>query len=228
MLDARIYLSASEALEDIYVDGDEVIIQWSHPIIGTSGSYDQERPGNYAVTAWTNLYHLLVPTERIPYEELDAEIKEVVTKEQYDMVHGKGAISLGSGVSETNFIYVDPSDNSMTLILNAEQPFPEEPMMDVYFHTGYYCIGMAFVCILCALLSMHFKGYWYGELAGRLAVLLGSLALSAVIVTAGQFSGLEGTFQEALIDSTAVAVPMTLTGLCARQLIKLNRQDKGL
>lgn len=228
MLDAKIYLSANDAVEDIYVEGDEVIIRWSHPVIGTRGSYDRDHPENYAVTAWTNLYNLVFPTERVPYEALDELTKEMVTKEQYEMINGKGAISLGEGVSDTNFIYVDPRDYSMTLILNAEKPFPEKPLMDVNFHTGYYCIGMVFACILCVLFSMHYRDRWYGELAGRLAVLIGSLALSVVIVKAGQLSGLQGDFHEAFLDSTAVAVPMTLFGLCLRQLIKLNRQDKGM
>lgn len=227
MLDAKIYLSANEAVEDIYVDDDGVKILWNDQIIGTTARVNTEDTGNYAVTAWTNLYRILFPTERVPYNQLSAEIKAQISEEQYAAFDNSSAYSLEQP-EETNFIYVDPSEGSMTLILNADQPFPEGPMMDVEHYTGYYVAGFVFLAVVCFLFGTLNRSRWYGELAGRLAVVAGSLAISAIIVTAGQFAGLAGDFHEMLIDSTAVAVPMTLFGLCLRQLIKLNRRDKGL
>ena len=227
MLDAKIYLSANEAVEDIYVEGDGVTILWNDQIIGTSAKVYTDDPGNYAVTAWTNLQSILFPTERVPYDQLSDEIKVQISEEQYAAFDNSSAYSL-EWPEETNFIYVDPSEGSMTLILNAEQPFPEGPMMDVEPYTGYYAAGFVFLGALCFLFDMLNRNRWYGELAGRLAVVAVSLAISTVVVTAGRFTGLAGDFQEMLVDSSAVAVPMTLFGLCLRQLIKLNRQDKGL
>jgi len=227
LLDARIYLSAGEAVEDIYVEADGVKILWDDQIIGTSARVDTDDPSNYAVTAWTNLYKSLFPTERVPYELLSDEVKALVTEEQYAAFDNSSFYSL-ENPDETNFIYENPSENSMTLILNAEQPFPDGPIMNVESYTGYYVAGLAFLAVVCILVGMLYRNRWYGELATRLAILLGSLAISAVIVTAGQLRGLDGCFQEMLVDSTAVALPMTLFGLCVHQLIKLNRQDKGL
>ena len=228
MLDAKIYLSAGEAVEDIYVEEDTVKIIWNDLIIGTSSAMDYEDTHNYAVTAWTNLYKKLFPKERVPYEALSDEVKEMVTEEQYALFERSFSCYPGESNTKTNFWYRDPGESSMTLILNAEQPFPKEPLMNVYPYTGYYCAGLAFLAIVCFLYGMVNKNCWHGELAFRLSIVLISLAVSGVVVTAGQFMGLEGDFQEMLIDSTAVAVPMALFGLCVRQLIKLNRQDKGL
>ena len=227
MLDATIYLSAGEAVEDIYVEADGVKIVWNDQIIGTSALVATEDSSNYAVTAWTNLYSILFPTERVPYEQLSDEIKALVTEAQYAAFDNSSFYSLENPY-ETNFIYENPIENSMTLLLNADQPFPEGPMMDVEPYTVYYVYSFVGVCVLACLMAMYFRGKWSGELFWRLSIVAGSLALSAVIVTAGQLSGLTGHFHETLVDSTAVALPMTLFGLCVRQLIKLHRQDKGL
>lgn len=228
MLDAKIYLSAGEAVQDIYVDGDTVKIVWNDQIIGTSSAMNMENIDNYAVTAWTSLYKQIFPKERVPYEALSDDVKAMVTEEQYAMLDNISTYSLADGMNRTNFWYRDPGNSSMTLILNADRPFPEKPLMDVYPYTGYYCAGLAFLAILCFLFAMVNKNRWYGELAIRLSIVLISLSVSGVIVTAGQFMGLEGDFQIMLFESTVDAVPMGLFGLCVRQIVKLNRQDKGL
>ena len=228
LLDAKIYLSAGDAVEEIWVEEDCVKIRWHDGITGTTGAVETENPTNYAVTAWTCLQNVWFPSERVPYEQLDDEVKSLITEEQYALFDSTSSFSLPEGSEGTNFVYVDPSEHSMTLILNAGQPLPNEPLMEVYGYTKYYVIGMAALCAFCCLVGLVYKGKWYGELAGRLAILFGSLALSVVIVTAGQFLGINGDFQEALADSTAVAVPMCLCGLCILQLVKLNRQDRGL
>lgn len=227
MLDARIYLTSGEAVEDIYVDGDAVKIIWNDQMIGTTARMNTEDTGNYAVTAWTNLYRILFLKERVPYEQLSAEKKAQISEEQYAAFDSSSSYSLEQP-EETNFIYVDPSEGSMTLILNGNQAFPDGPMMDVEHYTGYYAAGLVFLAVICFLFGMLNRNRWYGELAERLAIAAFCLSISAVVVTAGQLAGLAGDFQEMLVDSTAVAVPMTLFGLCVRQLIKLNRQDRGL
>lgn len=229
LLDAKIYLPATEAVQDIYVEGEAVKIIWNDQITGTSSAMDMENTDNYAVTAWTSLHKRIFPKEPVPYEALSDEVKAIVTEEQYAMFDSSSTYSMADGMNGTNFWYYEPGQkNSMTLLLNAKQPFPEGPMMKNDPYCLYYVNGMAAMGVLCFLASILSKEKWYGELAGRFSVVLLSLALSVVVVTAGQFNGLEGHFREALIDSTVVALPMCLFGLCVRHLVKLNRQDKGL
>ena len=222
MLDATIYLSASEAVEDIYVEDNGVRIQWCNGITGTSAAVDIDDPSNYAVMAYTNLHNKLFPSEIIPYEELDDDIKGFLTEEQYKLFDNSSFYEL-ENAEKTNFIYRDASDGSMTLLLNADQPFPETPLMNVDSYTAYYVYGLAGICVLFCLIGIYFRGRWIGELFWRLGIVSGSLALSTMIVTAGQLSGLEGHFHEAIIDGSVVAVPMCLFGLCIHQLRKLNK-----
>jgi len=228
MLDAKIYLSADEAVQDIYVDGNTVKIVWNDQITGTSSGMSMENTDNYAVTAWTSLHKRIFPKEQVPYEALSDEVKAMITEEQYAMFDSASTYSLSDGMNRTNFWYRDPGESSMTLILNADRPLPEEPLINVYPYTGYYCAGLAFLAVICFLFAMMNKDSRYGELGFRLSIVLISLSVSGVIVTAGQFMGLEGDFKEMLFESTVVALPMCLLGLCVRQLIKLNRKDKGL
>ena len=88
----------------------------------------------------------------------------------------------------------------------------------------YYMGGIATVSILCFFAGRYFRAKWYGELLLRFAIVSGSLAVAMIVVaTTMPYSILK----EAIVDSTVVALPMCLFGLCVRQLIKLNRQDKG-
>ncbi len=228
MLDAKIYLSANDAVEDVNLENTFVKIVWCDGITGSHGNINDWDDGNFAVTAWTNLYNILFPIERVPYEMLDEEYKLLVTEEQYAAFDNSSVYPMGDGYTQRNFWYADINENSMHLLRNADRPFPEEPLVSVDYYKAYYVAGFAFLCVVCFLFGMLNRERWYGELAGRLGVVAGSLALSAVIVTAGQFAGLGGDFREMLIDSSAVAVPMTLFGLCMRQLWILNRRDKGL
>ena len=227
MLDATVYLSAAEAVEEIYVTEDGVCIHWDDRITGTSATVDKESPINYEVTAWTNLYNYLFFEGRVSYDELDPEVKELITEDQYAAMDNISHYALEKP-EETNFIYTNPRTHSMTLILNADQPLPDGPQMQVHSDILYYVVGMAVFTLFCFFVGKYCSGKWYGELISRIAVVAGSLAVSVVIVTAAQFYGMEGDFREMLIDSTAVALPMGLFGLFLRQLIMLNRQDKGL
>ena len=87
---------------------------------------------------------------------------------------------------------------------------------------------LAVAAALLVIPGWKYGDKWYGELCTRLSILLGSLCLSAVIVSAGQFMEHYTGFAEHIVDSTIIAVPMTLTGLFAQRLHKLNKQDKGL
>lgn len=228
MLDARIYFSATEAVKDIQVDGNVVHITWNEHITGTSEYYDTDNPANYAVTAWTNLYNSWFPMERVPYDQLSEEVKALMSREQYEQLDNISTYTMEDSGIIPNFIYVDPQDNSMTLLLNSENPFPEKPLIEVSHNKGYYTAAMATLAVMIFLTGLLFRGKWYGEIAQRVGILCGCLAVSAVIVNAGQFASIDPGLRETIVDSTAVAVPMCLCALCVRQLILMNRKDKGL
>jgi len=225
MLDATIYLSASEAVKEITVEGNEAKIVWDDRVIGTSGCVKSEDPGNYSVTAWTNLYRLLVPVDRVPYESLDEEVKNLISQEQY-LSFNTSSYALEDQTGKVNFWYVDPSENSYQLLHNGGAAFPSGTIMDVYINGAYYIAVLVSVCIVCVFLGQIFKGKWFGELAIRFAIILGCLAISAVIVHAGEFASINGDLRETIVDSSAVALPMSLFGLFLRQILKFNRQDK--
>jgi len=227
MLDATIYLSASDAVEKIEVVGNEAKIIWDSRVIGTSGCVETEDPGNYAVTAWTNLYRILMPMDRIPYEQLDEEVKALISPEQY-LSFNTSSYSLKNEAGETNFWYVNPSENSLELLYNGGASFPSGPIMGVYINGAYYTAGLVCACLVCVFVGLLSRGKWYGEVAYRIAIILGSFAISALIVHAGEFASIHTSLKETIVDSTAVAVPMSLFGLIVHQIVKINRQDKNL
>lgn len=228
MLDATIYLSAEEAVKDIYAEGDTVKIVWDNCVIGTGAQTETEDQGNYAVAGWTNLMKLLVPTEKVPYDMLDEEVKVFISREEYDMLDNTSTYALEPGNEGTNFWYCDLSKGSMKLILDAGMPHPDTMFMKDGNRIRGYVYGLAILSVICMVPGILLKRFWYGQLLNRIGILAGSCALSAVIVTAGQLVDVYGRFTEMLVDSSAVAIPMTLCGFCVYQLLMLNRKDKGL
>lgn len=231
MLDAKIYLTVEQAIESVEALEDGTLRVGLSSIVAMTGSVgsgnsdSDELTGNYGIIYSAPLSNLLFPFERTAYDDLPEDIKEFVVEENW----GKHRYQLEGGATSQNFWYVNPKDGTAeTLLWDAGNPYPTEPFTDVNYHIAYYAVGLAVLCAVCIILDKKFRSRWYGELSGRLAIVFGSMAISVVIVTAGQFMELWGEFTEALQDSTAVAVPMTLFGLCVRQLVKLNRQDKGL
>ena len=227
MLDAYVYLSPEEAVEEIWVEGNTVKIRWNNRINGTGYQYDPEKPGNYGVVAWTNLQKILMPTQRVPYEALDEEVKSFLTEEEYAAMDNTSSYQV-TGEEGTNFWYCDLAKGQEVLILEGGQPHPDGKLIKDGLRIRYYVYGLVLLCVLAIAVGIFFRGRWYGLLAMRVGILAGSGALSAVIVTAGQLVDIYGRFTEMLVDSTVVALPMVLCSLCIMQLIRLNRQDKGL
>lgn len=227
MLDAQVYISAEKAVEEIWVEGDTVKIRWNEGIIATGSQYYTEDPGNYAVVAWTNLLNIMVPPQRVPYEELDEEVKQYISREAYDSMDSTSTYAVNDG-DHVNFWYYDMASGDVTLLLDGKQPYPEHALFRDSNHIRVYIYGLTGVCVLLAALGICFRRRWYGKMAMSMAILTGSCALSSVIVTAGQMADIYGRFTEMLVDSSIVALPMVLCGLCAIQLIQLKRRDKGL
>lgn len=226
MLDAQVYLSAEKAVEEIWIEGDTVRIRWNEGIIATGSNCYTEDPGNYAVVAWTNLLNIMVPTQRVPYEALDEQVKQYFSREEYDSMDSTSTYTVNDG-DHVNFWYYDMATGDVTLLLDGKQPYPEQAMYRDSNRIRAYTFGLTGVCVFLAALGICFRRRWYGKLAMRMAILTGSCALSSVIVTAGQLADIYGRFTEMLVDSSILVLPMTLCGLCVMQLILLNRQDKG-
>lgn len=224
LLDAKIYLTAEQAVQSAEQrDNGDVVIYLNDCVIGM-GATQHKDSGNYGTVAWSNLSRLLFHPERVSYEDLSPEIQAVYSEEEYETV---GRFILG-GAEGYNIWYCDAgSGKAETLLIDAGKPVPTGALLDVNYYLAYYCVILAAIAVLFAIPGWKFSGKWYGELCFRLAILLGSLSLSAVIVSAGQFMERYGDFTEHIIDSTAVAIPMTLTGLFAHRLYRLNKQDKG-
>ena len=239
LLDAKIYLTAEQAVKSVEaLEDGSIRIHWSEEIgiagicgLGYAGDESDLDTSNYGVIVWAPLTNLLFPGEYVSYEEMFAHIPEelrgayAITKDEYNST----TYSLEGDASNYNFWYCSAKDGTaQTLLWDAGNPAPEEPFIDVNYHLAYYCAILAGAAIVLVLPGRKWRGKWYGELCVRLSILFSCLSASAVIVSAGQFMELYGEFTENFIDSTIVALPMTMTVLFSRQLYLLNKQDKGV
>lgn len=228
MLDASIYLSAEEAVEAIWRENDVVKVRWDNRVIGNGSQMKTEDPGNYGITAWTNLTQILFPGERLPYELLDEEIKEHITREEYESLDNTSSYAMEKAQSGANFWYYDMAEGTAELILEADKPWPEDVLMADGNLCKNYVYVLSIVCMVCTAVGLLQEKKWYGQLIIRGAILSGCALLSAVIVTAGQLVDIYGAFTEMIVDSTVVVLPMALCALCGYELLKLRQQDKGL
>lgn len=238
LLDAKIYLTAEQAVKSVEMLEDESIrIHWSEDIAITgtcSLGYAGEDPdydyGNYGIIVWAPLRNILFPREFVSYEEMMAQIPEdmrssyPVTKESYN----SKTIQLEGGAGNCNFWYCNAADGTgQTLLWDAGNPVPQASFAIVNYHLAYYCLVLICAAVLLAIPGRKWKGKWYGELCTRFSILFACLAVSTVIVSAGQFMELYDEFTINFINSAIVALPMTLTALFSRQLYLLNKQDRG-
>lgn len=237
-LDAKIYLTAEQAVDSVEkLDDGSIRIHWTDDFsitgtcsLGSEDKYSDEPTGNYGVIVWAPVSHLLFQKSVVPYEDMMTQIPEdmrdsfQISKEDYNAK----TYQLEGGASSQNFWYCSAKDGTgETLLWDAGNPVPEGAFIDVNYHLAYYCAALVVFAALLAIPGRRFQHKWYGELCVRLAILLGCLCLSAIIVSAGQFMELYGEFTENFVDSFILATPMTLTALFWRQLYLLNRQDKG-
>lgn len=225
LLDARIYLTAEQAVQSVERrDNGDVVIYLKDNVTGM-GANRHEDSKNYGTVAFSNLSKLLFHSERVSYEDLSAEYRVFYSEEEYEEV---SRFILG-GADGYNVWYCDAgSGKAETLLCEGTNPEPTNALMNPNYHLAYYCGILAVMAALLAVPGWKFKEKWYGELCTRFSILFGCICLSTVIVSAGQFMEILGEFTENIHDGLIVATPMTLTVLFARQLHKLNKQDKGL
>ncbi len=224
-VDAHIYLPADQAVEKVVAMEDgSVRIFLSDDAIGT-GTVGETDGGNYGFITYTNLNKLLSGQRRTPYSQIPEELKKVIDEEIYGSFH----IQLPGGAANYNIWYVDAKTGvGEKLLWDADHDYDGAPLADVNYHIAYYVAGMAGLCVVSLLAFRFLKKPWAKELSVRLAIACGSLSLSTVIVTAGQFMEIWGEFTEAFVSGACLAVPMALTGIAARQLYLLNLKEKGL
>lgn len=225
LMDARVYLTAEQAVTSVErLEDGSIFIGLANGITGVGHSrYDDTK--NIGVLAWTRLGNLLFGRrERPSYDELNADLKVRFTEEEYKNMGGT-TIENADGY---NVWYCNGwTGETEKSLWEGSDLVPTEPLMDVNYHLASYCVILLIIAGLLVIPGRKFADRWFGELCIRISILLGSLCLSTIIVSAGQLMEHYGEFTEYVFDSSIVALPMTLTALFGRQLYKLNKQDRG-
>ena len=231
LLNAQIYLSADQAIESVEAMEDGSLRIHMSSIVSGTGSlgdgnpYSDEPTGNYGIIMSARLGSLLIPPTRQDYDDLPEEMQGVIEPENW----GAKIYQLPGGATSQNFWYCDPlTGKGATLLWDAGNSYDGHPLGSVNFHLAYYfCILIGLSAIMVLVAHMNEKKC-FSEIINRLAIFFGCNALSLLIVTAGQFMEIWGEFTDGFVNGAVHSVPLTLTVLLARQLHKLNKQDKGL
>lgn len=250
---APFQLTAEQAIDDFYIREDgNIVIDYSPYVTGRSMSGYND---NWFINQYSTRYDMWRGDNRKTIEELfgtDGVITEEERQryENISIVDGRGrwlssdgkTISNApvpgdegstqlTGDAEKNWWYSDPTGlGNDTLLYDAgkEMPAKEEryqyaPIYPILFFGG--ILGAA----VLLLLRKRIKKPWLRELAGRLAILCGSGAVSTLFVSSGRiFTSYVGVIDQYwgwMIGTNTVF--LTLTVLFWRQLYLLNRQDKG-
>lgn len=231
LLDARIYLSADQAIVSVEALEDGSLRIRTADIVSGTGSlgdgnpYSSEPSGNYGIIMSARLGSLLNPPKRQDYNDLPEELRSQIDPENW----GAKIYQLPGGASSQNFWYCNPwTGKGETLLWNADNPYNGEPLGTVNFHLVYYFCLLIGACFILCMVARCFGKKWIGEIVLRLAIFAGCNAVSLLIVTAGQFMEIWGEFTSGMVNGLVVSVPMTLTVVMACQLRRLNRQDRGM
>ena len=231
LLDARIYLPAELAVAGVEeTDEGHIRIRMTDLVTGTcSLGLEEPEPengtGNYGLIYWTKLQKLIHSEPRASYSAQPPEIQSAVRPEDW----GTHGYELPGGAAGYDFWYCSPfTGKGETLLWDAGNPAPTGSFIDVNYHLAWYCLGLAAAAALLFLLGRKLPIPWAGELCIRFAVMALCISLSTVTVCAGRFMELYDEFTIAFRNGLVLAVPMTLTSLLARQLYRLNRQDRGM
>ena len=228
LLDARIYLTAEQAVDSVeLLEDGSVFIRFTNYVIGSGSSRYPDN--NIGFIAWTNLTKLLFGSkERFSYEAFELHnptFETQLTEEDYKYLGG----FTHSDAQNCNIWYCNGwTGKGESLLWDGGALSRNGSLLGVNYHLAYYCGALLILSVIFALLGRCFSGKWYGELSIRLAMLCGCLCLSTLLVTAGQLMERYGEFTDGFIAGAAVGLPMTLTTLFWRQLYLLNRQDKCL
>lgn len=231
LLDARVYLTAEQAVESVEALEDGSLRIHTADIVSGTGSlgdgnpYSSELSGNYGIIMSARLGSLLNPPKRQDYNDLPQEMQEIIEPENW----GAKIYQLPGGASSQNFWYCNPwTGKGETLLWDAGNHYNGEPLSDVNFHLAYYFYILIGICVIFCLIAHCCGKRWVGEIFTRLAIFAGCNAVSLLIVTAGQFMEIWGEFTAGMVNGLVLSIPMTLTAVMARALHRLNKQDRGM
>ena len=131
--------------------------------------------------------------------------------------------------AERNHWYLDPSSGDVeTIIWDAGKDRPQSVIWTTT--SGYMLVFWSSLILgmLCLLISGGITGIWK-EILIRLAMVLGSLAVSTLMVTGGKLIQLEHHMSHEWIPAIQTQTfVLTLTALVWYQLHQLNKQAKGM
>lgn len=231
LLDARIYLTAAQAVESVEALEDGSLRIHTADVVSGTGSlgdgnpYSSEPSGNYGIIMSARLGSLLNPPKRQDYNDLPEEMQSVIEPENW----GAKIYQLPGGASSQNFWYCDPwTGRGVELLWDAGNDYGGEPLGDVNFHLLHYFFILIGVSAILFLIAHINEKKWFGEIITRFAILVGCNAVSLLIVTAGQFMEIWGEFTAGMVNAAVHSVPLTITILLARQLHRMNKQDRGM
>lgn len=217
-LDAKVYLTAEQAVIGCRnTDSGDILIQYSDLVTGTGsvgeGNPDsEEATGNWGVITSTRMGKLL-------FSRKDGE--------PFTKTYG-AAFQMNAVADTQNIWYCDPHTGKGEMLLwDAGNPYDGAPFTDVNYHLAYYFGIMLALAALLLLMARLFRGKWYGELCFRFGTLAGCNGVSVLIVTAGQFMELWGEFTDGFNKAMLLTIPMALSVLFIRQILRLKKLDNG-
>lgn len=235
LMDAKIYLTAEQAVESVEaLEDGSIRVRWSTLVVGTGSlgyenTESEESNGNYGIIANTRLSKLLSPTDRLPYEEMPEDVKEIMTEEEYNARWGTSTYQLEGGAVTCNFWYCSAKDGRAdTLLWDAGNPEPVESFADVNYHLAYYCGLLAVLVVILKVFANLWNAKLVGKIAGFLDALFSCVLISTLIVSACQFMELWGEFTENFVEGWVLSIPMFAMTLCAIKLRDLNMIDKAI
>lgn len=222
-LDAGIYLTAEQAVESVEkLDDGGIRIHWTDIGITATGSLgcpEDGDEGNFGIICRTRMGNLLFPKEAASYDELPAELKEHVAKDDWNA-------AVYHGVADQNVWFCDAKTGmGATLLWDAGNPAPTTYFQKVNYHIFWYLLILMALTAVFGLLS---RIKFLPRVMRGAATAFGSIAFCVVVVTAGQFMELWGEFTECFINSAVLAIPVFLTCMCCWQLLDWRKQDKGM
>lgn len=226
LLDARVYLTAEQAIESVEALEDGSLRIHTADIVSATGSlgdgnpYSSELSGNYGIIMSARLGSLLNPPKRQDYNDLPQEMQDLIEPENW----GAKIYQLPGGASSQNFWYCNPwTGKGETLLWDAGNHYDGEPLGDVNFHLAHYFYILIGVCVILCLVAHCCEKRWVGEIFTRLAIFAGCNVFSLLITTAGQFMELWGEFTAGMVNGLVLSIPLTLTVLVVRQLHRMNK-----
>ncbi len=211
------------------LEGGMIAVTFSDYVTGIrTSSGDGSFPGNHGIIAYTRLGKLLF-SDGQDLQAADSENLKVISGEQLE---SRSVYQMEGGANKQNFWYCSPiTGDAETLIWDGGQPYAH--WMPYFSGNQIFGLYISFLLILCGL--AHVSGYvmkrywkpWLFECSFQLGAVFGCLGFSTILVTAGQYTGLDRDFWGTAAKIIAAAFCMWLTVLFSRKLYLLSHQEKN-